>query len=118
MSVSFSKTKLENDLAKRLKKKALQERGTHYNIAAIAFTKKGNFLGISMNSHRNYMSHRYGAGLHAEMVLMKKFGRRIDTIYLLRVGDSGDRLPIHPCKNCALAAYKLGISIIPLQEVL
>ena len=89
-------------------------------IAAIAFTKRNNVLGIESNGFRELSTGAddcfYGKGKHAEMALIKKFGRKISTIYLFRVGHSGNPLPIDPCPACAKAAQKLGIRIISLTE--
>ncbi len=108
--------KLKYEIIPRMRNKCLQERGLVYRIAAVAFTKKGNFIDIRYNNHRNFMSHRKGAGLHAEQDLIHLYGNRIDTIYILRVGGQGNYLPIHPCKTCASIAKKRGIKIIPLFE--
>lgn len=105
-------------LVPRLAKKAFLNSSMTYRICAIAFTKRGNLVGIQMNGHRVSRSKRRGDGLHAEAELIRKFGRRISTIYILRVGNAGDPLPIHPCENCAKIAAKLGIRIIPLHEEL
>lgn len=89
-------------------------------IAAVAFTKKGNFLGIESNGFRELSTGKndcfYGKGKHAEMALMKKYGKKIATIYLFRIGKSKTPLPIDPCPTCAKTAKKLGIKIIPLIE--
>ena len=103
-------------LIPRMANKLKIDRNLTYRICAVAFSRKNNLLGIQMNGHRFSMSHRRGAGLHAEAELIKKFGRRIDRIYILRVGNAIDPLPIHPCENCAKMAAKYGIKIIPLHE--
>lgn len=100
----------------RMVNKLKEDRNLTYRICAIAFNKKHELLGIQMNGHRFSMSHRRGAGLHAEAELMKRYGKLIDKIYIIRVGNSYDALPIHPCENCAKIAAKLGIKIIPLYE--
>ena len=87
-----------------------------YKICAIAFSKRNNLLGISMNGHRPFESVRRGGGQHAEIELIAKFGRRIDRIYIMRVGKQCDALPIHACENCSKVAAKYGIKIIPLHE--
>jgi hypothetical protein len=87
-----------------------------YKICAIAFSKRNNLLGIEMNGHRPFESVRRGGGDHAETKLIKKFGRRIDRIYIMRVGKTCDALPIHACENCSKVADKYGIKIIPLHE--
>lgn len=100
----------------RMANKLKLDRGLHYKICAIAFTKRNNFLGIEMNNFRLGLSNRPGAGNHAEANLIKKYGRRIDKIYIMRVGNACDSLPIHPCENCAKLAEKYGIKIIPMHE--
>ena len=113
--------KLKYDIIPRMKSKVSKNReNIKYKIAAIAFTKKGNFIDIKYNSFREGLSNRKGAGLHAERDLIAKYGKMIDTIYILRVGGShsGNILPIHPCEICAKVANKLGIKIIPLHEEL
>lgn len=104
----------------RMANKLKADRGPTYRICAIAFTKKNNFLGISMNSFndRGGKSGRRGSGKHAEAELIKKFGKRIDKIYILRVGHGIDPLPIHPCENCSKLAAKYDIKIIPLHEII
>jgi hypothetical protein len=87
-----------------------------YKVCAIAFSKRNNLLGIEMNGHRPFVATRRGGGEHAEIKLLKKFGRQIDRIYIIRVGKTCDPLPIHPCENCAKVAAKYGIKIIPLHE--
>lgn len=103
-------------LLPRMARKVQPDRNLTYRICALAFSKRNNLLGIQMNGHRFAMSQRRGAGLHAEAELIKKFGRKISKIYILRIGNAGDALPIHPCENCAKIAAKYGIKIIPLHE--
>ena len=97
-------------------KKVERDRGMTYRVVALAFTKNGNLIDIRFNNHRDYLSNRQGAGLHAEQDLIHRYGNRIHSIYILRVGNNGDYLPIHPCKTCARIAEKRGIKIIPLHE--
>jgi len=99
-------TKLGNDV------------GPTYRVAAAAFSRRGNLLGVEMNGWRELLTTRRGTGKHAEAALMKKYGKKIDTIYILRVGNSLDILPIHPCSGCAKMAKKIGIKIIPIHEML
>ena len=90
-----------------------------YSVAAVAYTRKGNILGITRNTHRgcDSLKRRKGASLHAEMRLMSKHGRAIDTIYILRVGGSQDILPICACDVCAKTAKKLNIKIVSLDDI-
>jgi len=106
-------------LNKRLKKKALQS-SSNYKIAAAAYTKHGNLLGMTTN-HKNMLlsASRKGAGIHAERELMRRYGNKISYIILARVGRTGsNNLPIHPCATCAKLAEQLGIRIIPIHELL
>ena len=103
----------------KLKRKLKPNGGNlKYRIAAIAFTKRGNFIDIRYNGYREGLSNRKGSGLHAEQDLIRKYGNTIDTIYILRVGKTGDCLPIHPCDNCRSIALKMNIKIVCLHEEL
>ena len=110
--------RLKYDLIPKMKRKCQQERGMTYKIAAMAFTKHGNFIDIKYNKHQTFTPKRRGAGLHAEQDLIYRYGNIIDTIYILRVGGKGNFLPIHPCEICSAIAKKRGIKIIPLHEEL
>ena len=116
MSSFIDPKRLKYDIIPKMKKKCMQGRDITYNIAAAAFTKKGNFIDIRYNNHRMFMSNRKGAGLHAEQDLIHLYGNKISKIYILRVGKAGAWLPIHPCKTCMAIAKKRGIQIIPLHE--
>ena len=105
-------------LVPTLIKKMRIYRGLSYRVIAAAYSKKGNLLGTEMNGWRELATIRKGTGKHAEAALIKKFGKCINTIYLLRVGNSGDILPIHPCKSCFNMANKVGIKIIPIHQML
>ena len=89
-----------------------------YRVAAAAFSKRGNLIGIETNGWRELATTHRGTGKHAEAALIKKYGRKIDTIYILRVGNALDILPIHPCECCKNMASKVGIKIIPIHEML
>lgn len=105
-------------MQKRLEIKNTKMCTPAYRIAAAGFTKRGNLLGIMVNSWRDLKTIRRGTGRHAEAALMKRFGQKLDTIYILRVGKVGDILPIHPCESCSKMAKKIGIKIIPLHQIL
>lgn len=105
-------------LVPRLVHKLSKKRGNTYRIAAAAYTKRGNLLGVETNGWRELCTTRRGTGKHAEAALIKKFGNRIDTIYILRIGRAGDILPIHPCECCQNMADKTGVKIVPIHEIL
>ena len=99
----------------------LKEKASHspctYKIAGIAFSKKGNILGYCTNNHSKWQVlkkspiGRAGTAEHCEKRLIQKFGRRVHTIVICRVGRSGNVLPIDPCPVCSKLADKYGIVI-------
>lgn len=99
-------------LTKQAIKKALQS-SCRYKVSAIGFDKKGNVIGTAVNTSR---FNRYGGGIHAEQKLMFKYGNRLKTILICRVGNSGEIRKIDPCDKCQKAADKLGIKIISISE--
>lgn len=112
----LNKKQIKSTLLKDLESKAKQSPST-FSVAAAAYSKNGNLLGLSVNGFKRlHTAMRRGAGFHAEHKLILQFGKKIDTIYIIRIGKNGDRLPIHPCGNCAKIADKLGIKIISLHE--
>ncbi len=105
--------------------KLLKEKASHspctYKISGIAFSKKGNVLGYCTNNHSKWQVlekspiGRSGTAEHCEKRLIQKFGRRIHTIVICRIGRSGNILPIDPCASCAKLAAKYGITIKTIQ---
>lgn len=83
-----------------------------YKIAAIGINKKGEVIGSAINKPR--FDRRFG-GLHAEVNLIRQYQRKLKTIVICRVGNSGNLLPIDPCENCLELAEKLGIKIISIK---
>lgn len=75
-------------------------------IAAISVWK-GRIVYAS--NRPRYM--RKGGGVHAEMALMRRYGKAISEILILRTNKSGHLLPIEPCEVCARKARELGIKI-------
>lgn len=96
----------------RAKQKAKQSSG-RYKISAVGFDHKGNYLGISCNYKR---FDRYGGGLHAEMNLLHRYGSKVKTMMICRVGATGDLLPIDPCERCQKVLDKLGIKVITIKD--
>ena len=99
----------------KLKKKARQS-PSKFHISAIAFDKRGAFLGQAFNHFRPGLSQGKGQGLHAERALMNRYGDLIKTIMICRIGSSGDWLPIRPCNQCLETATKLGIKIVTIHS--
>ena len=114
-------------LVLKLKKKAIAGR-FKFRIGAIAFSRKGNVLGMEVNSciSRRISYEEYSkrcitkesckfSGKHAERALMEKYGKRIASILILRVGHGGDLRAIQPCDMCKKIADKLGIKIFSVN---
>jgi tRNA(Arg) A34 adenosine deaminase TadA len=68
-----------------------------YKIAAIGFNRKNEIVGITYNSPR---LRRLGGSTHAEINLLKRCGRKLRSIMVVRVGQSSNLLPIETCQNC------------------
>lgn len=97
----------------RLRNKASQSI-CKFRVSALAFNKSG--VCIMARTNRPFIS-RKGGGKHAEAILMQSArAKGITCILICRIGLGGKILPIHPCKNCAAIAKKLGIKIITIQE--
>lgn len=118
--MSQRKTDIPLSIEAFLKKKAMHSPCT-YRISGIAFSKKGNVLGHCTNNHSKWQVlektpiGRAGTAEHCEARLIKKFGQRIHTIIICRVGRSGEIRPIDPCENCSKLAKKYGITIKTVQ---
>jgi len=86
-----------------------------YKISAIGFNKKGDLVGCAINKKKKC---QHGMGLHAEIELIKKYKKRISTIIICRVNNSGDLLPIDPCETCAKICKRLNIKIITISSLM
>ena len=107
-----------NSIYNRLRSKSSSSHA-NYKITAVAYSKKGDIMGFASNNIRSeFCPIRRGAGVHAEMSLIKKYGKQISYIVISRFGLSGNLLPIDPCPNCAKIARQLGIKILKLQDYL
>lgn len=84
-----------------------------FKVSAVALDGKGDVISYSTNKPRFSKHH---GGFHAERLLMSKYGSRIKTIIICRVGNGGDLLPIDPCEACQKMADKLGIKILSIKE--
>jgi hypothetical protein len=84
-----------------------------YKISAIGYDKDFNILGISVNSFRNIGRGGF-RGVHAEEQLVKRYGKNISYIFIVRTNNKGDILPIVPCDVCKKMCDKLGIRIISI----
>lgn len=91
--------------------KALQS-SCRFKISAIGLNRKGDVIDYSCNYIRYQ---RDGGGVHAEQALIKRNGRRLKTIIICRVNNSGDILAIEPCEKCKNIARKYGIKIISIN---
>lgn len=85
-----------------------------YKISAIGFDHRGKILGLTRNNCRFT---KPSGSVHAEMALMKKFGKSLSKIWILRTNTTGALLAIHPCKTCKKKAEELGIKIFSVHEM-
>lgn len=88
-----------------------------FRIGGIALNKKGEILGISHNSFRknNVVGDRKGMGEHCEVRLIRRYRDNIKTIILMRIGNSGNILPIDPCPSCKALCDKYGITVLTIN---
>jgi hypothetical protein len=84
-----------------------------FKVAALGVNKRGELLGITF-SHPRFC--RKGGSIHAEMALIKRYGKRLSKIYICRVNKTRSKLPIHACRVCQKTADSMGIKIIPIHE--
>jgi hypothetical protein len=108
---------INQNVIDRLTKKATQTK-TCYRISAMAFNKKGEFLGAATNSFQtDGRRPGKGCGIHAERRLISRYKYNIRTIIICRIGWSGDILAIDACKTCQKIADKMGIKIISVDAI-
>lgn len=93
-------------------RKALQSPCQH-KVSAVSFDHKGDILGFTANTP--FINNK-GGGIHAERKAMGIWGNRIKTILICRANNSGQLLPIHPCKKCLTYAAKHGIIIRTIED--
>lgn len=103
---------INNSLVEKAIKKA-NDSCCRFKVSAIGISSKGNVLGSCINNHR---FDGKGGGIHAEINLIRRFGKKLNTIIICRVGRGGDLLPIDPCDNCQKVADKMGIKIISVRN--
>ena len=75
----------------------------------------GSVLGMGVNKRKNNpliieKDHKTSCGDHAEVAAIKRTGKTQGaTIYIARMGRSGNPINSKPCTNCAEALDKAGI---------
>jgi len=102
-----------NTITKLAIRKA-QQSTCRYKISALGFNRKGDLIGTAINMHR---LSKPGCSIHAEIALIKKHGRSLDTIVICRTNKSGSVLAIHPCKTCLMMANRYRIIIKTIKEI-
>ena len=85
----------------------------NYKICAIGFNRRGEYLGMVTNRPR---FHTKGGGVHAEIQLLRKFGKRVRSILLLRVTKGGKLIRIDPCLTCAKILKDLEIECTTIMK--
>ena len=102
---------------KRLLKEAASRSPGRFRVGGIALNKKGEILGVAHNSFRkdNVVGERKGTGEHCEVRLIRRYRGNIKTLILIRIGNSGDILPIDPCPSCQALCDKYGITVLTIN---
>lgn len=84
-------------------------------VCAVGFDSHGELLGFAYNRPR---FRRYGGGIHAEMALLQRYGRKLNEVWVCRVDRRGILLrPIEPCRQCREVLDGLGIKIKIVAEI-
>ena len=84
-----------------------------YKVLAIGFNRKGDLIGYA-NNHP--MFSMVNGSMHAERKLIMKYGSKVRSVVILRVGNSGNLLPIKPCANCQKMLDKLNVTVQTIEE--
>ena len=103
----------ENLVRQALKKAVKCPKNKTYRVIALGFNKKGDYIGMRSNE-RACLDKRgmgRGKGIHAERQLIKKYGKTIRKIVIIRSGRQKDILPIAPCPICQKVIDKLNIKV-------
>ena len=100
-------------LKKAIKKAVKSPKILTYRVVALGFDKKGDFIGLKTNKIGKLKAINMGPGkgIHAERELIKRYGKRIKKIIIIRSGRTGTLLPIDPCPVCKKIINKLGIKV-------
>ena len=93
--------------------KKAKQAPSKFKVSAIGLDYKGNYLGSAYSSTRFL---RYGGGLHAEMALLHRYGDKVKTMIICRVGQSGEIRPIEPCERCQKILDKMNIKVYCIKE--
>jgi cytidine deaminase len=96
-----------HDINARLIKKAKQS-VAKYRVSAFGLNKRGVVIFAACNTPR---FNRKGGAVHAEMSVLKKAGPSLSAIIIVRIGATGQVLPLGPCEACAAKARDLGVKI-------
>ena len=106
---------VDTHLFSRMLKKA-SAGPSQYHLSVAAFDKKGDLLGVVSNSFRRdrIQPIKY-SGAHAEMRAVHRWGPKIKTMILMRVGNGGNILPIDCCPKCQAVLEKMGIRVEAIQ---
>lgn len=89
----------------------------NYRVAAAGVDYRGRIISIVSNKHRSTpFSDSLTRGWHAEERLLHSSPKSLRKIIILRIGHSGNLLPIDPCKHCLKLAKKYGVAIESIQK--
>lgn len=106
---------IPTQLTKRMVKKGISVTNT-YKVVCAAFNHHGELLGIVSNTFRNdNVKPARFAGYHAEMRAIHRWGLAIKSMIIMRIGRSGDILPIDCCPKCESVLNKLEIKVFKVR---
>ncbi len=77
-----------------------------YRVCAVGIDNRDRIISIMTNTPR--LPYR---GMHAEERVIHASPRSLRRIMILRVGATGNVLPIDPCAHCQKLARKRGVKI-------
>jgi len=99
-------------LLERMVKKGMSNKRSTYRVVCAAFNHHNELLGITVNGYRreNLTPGKY-TGYHCEMKALHRWGNSVAKIVLMRLGNTGDVLPIDCCPKCEAVLRKCGIRV-------
>lgn len=100
----------------RMRKKGMSCDMHTYRVVCAAYNKRNELLGITTNTfRRDNVPRKRFAGYHCEMKALHRWGSSLKTIVLMRLGHSGDILPIDCCPKCEAVLKKCGIRVLKIK---
>ena len=108
--------KISPSILEKMTRKGMSNRLSTYKVVCAAFNHHGEMLGVTVNGYRreNLSPGRY-TGYHCEMKALHRWGNSIAEMVIMRLGNSGDILPIDCCPKCRAVLDKCGIKVLKIS---